>query len=555
MSLAFQIMAGVGLFLYGMHLMSEGLQKVAGEKMRVILEKLTNNPFMGLILGIVFTGIIQSSNATTMLVVSFVNGGLMTLAQSVGVTMGANIGTTVTGQLVSFKLDGVAPIFIIIGAVLILFIKKPMSRRVGEVLLGFGILFFGMSTLSSSVSELNKVEAIRDLFISIKNPFLAVLLGFLATSVLQSASASIGILIVLASSGLMPIGMCYYVIMGCDIGACVTVVLSSLSGTKDAKRAALIHLFFNLIGLCIVMTILAICGDAVTAAIHQLSAGTADESLRLGRDVANINSIIKVFWVLVMFPCQKWLIKLTYLVVPGEDKEVHGMELKFIGEHALFNQTTAIPLAVSEIDRMGHMAINNLDRAIKALIERDTDALKVVYEKEKVINYLNKEITNYLVNCNQLSLPIEDRKKLGAMFHVVNDLERIGDHAENVADFMQTLMKADLKFSKKAQSELQDMYDRVNHLLHFSLDMFTKGDITHTHEILNLENEIDKMEKKLQKKHINRLANNKCEPHAAMIFTDLLSNLERVADHGTNIAFSLTEDSEETRLDEEADFE
>lgn len=545
MELALQIMAGVGLFLYGMQLMSDGLQKVAGGKMRTILEKLTTNPFMGLLLGIVFTGIIQSSNATTVLVVSFVNSGLMNLSQSVGVIMGANIGTTVTGQLVSFKLDAVAPLFIIVGVVMVMFIKKPMIRRIGEVLLGFGVLFFGMSTLSSSVDKLNEVEAIKHMFSSLTNPFIAVLIGFLATSILQSASASVGILIVLASSGLMDLNICYYVIMGCNIGACGSAVLASLSGTKDAKRAAMIHVSFNVIGLVIVMVLLAVCGEPIMSAIHSLSSSTANAGIRAGRDVANINTIIKMFQVIVLFPLSRFLIRLSYLIIPGEDEEVHGMELKFIGKHAIFNLTTALPQAVSEAERMGTMAVHNLNRAMEALLDRDEEALEDVYKKENVIDYLNTEISNYLVKINQLSLPIQDRKQLGAMFHVVNDMERIGDHAENIADFAKTVMSANLKFSKKAQNELRQMFEKVTQLLTYSINMFVTGDDTHAEDIQKLENEIDKMEKKLQKKHINRLANHKCEPHAAMIFSDLLSNLERVADHGTNIAFAEQEDEEE----------
>lgn len=544
MELALQIMAGVGLFLYGMQLMSDGLQKVAGGKMRTILEKLTTNPFMGLLLGIVFTGIIQSSNATTVLVVSFVNSGLMNLSQSVGVIMGANIGTTVTGQLVSFKLDAVAPVFIIVGVVMVMFMKKPMIKRVGEVLLGFGVLFFGMSTLSSSVDQLNEVAAIKNMFGSLTNPFLAVLIGFLATSILQSASASVGILIVLASSGLMDLNICYYVIMGCNIGACGSAFLASLSGTKNAKRAAMIHLSFNVIGLIIVMALLGLWGDGIMAAIHGLTDSTANAGIRAGRDVANINTIIKIFQVIVLFPCSKLLIRLSYLLVPGEDEEVHGMELKFIGKHTIFNLTTALPQAVSEVERMGTMAVNNLARSMDALLNKNEESLEEVYKKEKVIDYLNTEISNYLVEVNQLSLPIQDRKQLGAMFHVVNDIERIGDHAENIADFAKTTMSNDLKFTKKAQNELREMFEKVTELLKFSINMFVSGDETHAEDILKLENEIDKMEKKLQKKHVHRLANNKCEPHAAMIFTDLLSNLERVADHGTNIAFAEQDDEE-----------
>ena len=317
MSVIMSLIGGLGFFLYGMKMMSEGLQKVAGSKMRSILEVFTKNRVIGVLVGTFFTALIQSSNATTVMVVSFVNSGLMKLAQTPGIILGANIGTTVTGQLISFKLDAIAPFFIIAGVILVMFIKKPMARRIGEVVLGFCILFFGMSTLSSSVKHLNEFQAVKTLFGSITNPFLAVLVGFVLTSILQSASASVGILIVLASSGLIHPDICYYIIMGCDIGACGSAVLSSLAGNKDAKRAALIHLLFNLIGTVIIMILLAIAGDAIRAAIHGLTASIADTSLRAGRDVANINSILKVSQVILLFPFSKYLIKLTRLIVRG----------------------------------------------------------------------------------------------------------------------------------------------------------------------------------------------------------------------------------------------
>lgn len=332
--------------------------------------------------------------------------------------------------------------------------------------------------------------------------------------------------------------------MGCDIGACGSAVLSSLAGNKDAKRAALIHLLFNLIGTVIIMILLAIAGDAIRAAIHGLTASIADTSLRAGRDVANINSILKVSQVILLFPFSKYLIKLTRLIVRGADEEVHGLELKYIGKHAIFNATTALPQAINETERMGTMAINNLKRSMKALLEKDEKALQEVYRKEEVIDFLNTEISNYLVQANQLSLPIQDKKELGAMFHVVNDIERIGDHAENIADFAKTMRKAELQFSKKATNELNDLYEKVCILLDYSMKQFVSGDESHAVEIMQLEDEIDKLEKKFQKKHVNRLANNKCEPHAAMIFSDLLSNLERVADHGVNIAFAEQDEEE-----------
>ena len=348
----------------------------------------------------------------------------------------------------------------------------------------------------------------------------------------------------LASSGLIHPDICYYIIMGCDIGACGSAVLSSLGGNKDAKRAALIHLSFNVIGTVIVMILLAVAGNPIRSAIHGLTASIADTGLRAGRDVANINSILKVSQVIILFPFSKYLIKLTRWIVKGEDEEVHGLELKYIGNHSIFNVTTALPQAIHETERMGTMAVNNLKRSMKALMEKDEEALEEVYKKEEVIDFLNTEISNYLVRANQLSLPIQDRKELGAMFHVVNDIERIGDHAENIADFAKTMRKADLQFSKKATNELMELYEKVCTLLDFSIKKFVSGDETHAIEIMQLEDEIDKMEKKFQKKHVNRLANNKCEPHAAMIFSDLLSNLERVADHGVNIAFAEQDEEE-----------
>lgn len=527
------MVAGLGLFLYGMKLMSDGLQKVAGAKLRMILEKLTTNRFMGVIVGFVFTAIVQSSSATTVLVVSFVDTGLMNLAQSVGVIMGANVGTTMTGQLIAFKLTAIAPVILMAGVIMLMFFSKPMIQKSGEVLLGFGMLFFGLSTMSTSMEGMN--ETVRQLLTSLDNVYYAVLIGFLVTAVLQSSSVTTGIVMLLASQNLVTLQMSFYLILGCNIGSCVSALIACLPGNKNAKRAAMVHFLFNIFGSAIVLLALGL----FEPQIQNIIVGINDDPMSC---VANANTIFKLAQVILLFPCGSLLVKLSNLIIPGEDKVTDDeYQLEFIGEGHTVTPATAVPSAISEIKRMGLIAFDNLERAMASLMQGDDKELPVVYQTEKEIDFLNTEICNYLVRVNQLSIPIQDKKILGGLFHVVSDMERIGDHAENIADFAKTCNKEGLNFSKDAKKEMQKMLDKVTHLLTLSLDMFSENNEGYMDDILKLEDEIDTMERKLQKRHIKRLTSQKCEPHAAMIYSDLLSNLERVADHGTNIAFSIIE--------------
>ncbi len=531
------MIAGLGLFLYGMKLMSDGLQKVAGAKLRMVLEKLTTNPFMGVVVGFVFTAIVQSSSATTVLVVSFVDTGLINLAQSVGVILGANVGTTITGQLIAFKLTAIAPIILMVGVIMLMFFKKTIVQKTGEVFLGFGMLFFGLSTMSDSMSAMS--DSLSSLLSSMSNVYIAVLVGFLVTAVLQSSSATTGIVMVLAGQHLVTLQMSFYLILGCNIGSCVSAGIASLPGNKNAKRAAMVHFSFNIIGSALVLLALGFFEPQIEHMIRSINSDPMS-------CVANANTIFKLSQVIVLFPFSKYLVKLSELIIPGKDKLPESeFKLKFIGGGHAVTPATAVPNAISEIMRMGRMANENLFRAMNSLLQGEKKDLPVVYEKEKEIDFLNTEISNYLVQANQLSLPMQDKKLLGGLFHVVNDMERIGDHAENIADFATTCQKEDLVFSKDAKKELQKMLDKVTNLLSMCLEMFGENKDSHMKDILNLEDEIDTMERKLQKRHVKRLTSNKCEPHAAMIFTDLLSNLERVADHGTNIAFSIIDDVEE----------
>ena len=534
------LIGGLGLFLYGMTLMSDSLEKAAGAKLRGILELFTKNRYVGIIVGVVFTAIIQSSSAATVMVVSFVNAGLMTLYQAIGVIYGANIGTTVTSQLVSFNLSQYAPVFIMAGVLMLMIFKNPTVKKAGEVVIGFGILFLGISTMSSSMGALKELPAIQNLFMSLDNRFFALLLGLVITAIVQSSSVTVSIVLLLAQQGLLPLKICFFIILGCNIGACMSAMLASLNGKKNAKRAALIHLLFNIIGSIIMAVILLIGSDWIETLIMHISGGN------LGRCVANTHTIFKVFQVIILMPFMSWIVKLTYLIVPGEDDDAEDeYEMKYIGDGDRLSSATAIPQVCSEISHMGEIAIGNLEKALDALLTKDDRAAKEVFEVEKRIDYMNKEITDYLVKANQISLPVGDRKKLGALFHVVSDIERVGDHAENIAEDVEKLIDMKEDINGMAGDEIRRMQEMTVKILHLSMDMFNLEDDSHLQEILDLENAIDMKERELQDLHVKCLTTGECSAQVGMMFSDLASNLERVADHATNIAFSILEEDPE----------
>ena len=534
-SIMLSMAGGLGLFLYGMRIMSDSIEKVAGAKLRGILERLTTNRFTGILVGIFFTAVIQSSSACTVMVVSFVNSGLMTLTQAAGVIFGANIGTTVTALLVSFKLEKVAPVILLLGVLIIMFCKRQKVSRWGEVIIGFGVLFMGLGTMSAAMAGMKDSPAVLHMFASLQSPILAVILGAVLTAVIQSSSVTVSIMVLLANQGMMTMDIGMYVILGCNIGACTSAVLASLNGKKDAKRAAAIHLIFNVIGTIIVYIIFLFGVGQIVEAL------TAIAGNNLGRVVAYAHIFIKVFQVIIMMPFIKGLVKLTYLVVPGDDKKVgyrDSYQLKYIGEKVVLNPATAVVEAIKELDRMASLADENLNRAMNVLLTLEPEEIEEVREVEKNIDFLSHAITNYLVKINQTTLPIEDLKSIGALFHVVNDIERIGDHAENIAEAAERRIKTGVGFSKEAQKELGEMMNMVNTILRFSFEMFVKSTEEHVEDILHLEEAIDEKEKELQQKHIERLSNNECTPEAGALFSDIVSGLERVADHAVNIAFS-----------------
>lgn len=534
-SIILSMAGGLGLFLYGMRIMSDSIEKVAGAKLRGILERLTTNRFTAILVGVFFTAVIQSSSACTVMVVSFVNSGLMTLTQAAGVIFGANIGTTVTALLVSFKLEKAAPVILLVGVLIVMFVKKQKVSQWGEVIIGFGVLFMGLSTMSGAMTGMKDSPAVLHMFASLKSPLLAVLLGTVLTAVIQSSSVTVSIMVLLANQGLMSMDIGMFIILGCNIGACTSALLASLNGKKDAKRAAAIHLIFNVIGTIIVYIIFTLAVDQIVGGLSVLAHGDP------GRMVAYAHILIKIFQVIIMMPFIKQIVKLTYVLVHGDDKKIgyrDSYQLKYIGEKVVLNPATAVVEVIKELDRMGSLANENLNRAMNALITLDQDEINEVYEVEKNIDFLSHAITNYLVKINQTTLPIEDLKSIGALFHVVNDIERIGDHAENIVDAAVQREKTGVGFSKAAQRELGEMIDMVNTILRFSFEMFVKSTEEHVEDIRNLEEAIDEKEKELQQRHIERLSSNECTPEAGAMFSDIVSGLERVADHATNIAFA-----------------
>ena len=529
----FSLVGSLALFLYGMKLMGEGLEKAAGDRLKRLLESLTRNPLMGLLVGVVFTMIIQSSSATTVMVVGFVNAGLLDLMQATGVILGANIGTTVTAWIVAgFQATAFMPLVLLIGVAMMMFLKKLKLQRVGQVIAGFGMLFVGMGMMSDAMKPLAESAEFARIMTAFSNPIMALLVGVAVTAIIQSSSASVGILEMLAIQGLVPLETSLYIIMGTNIGTCVTAMLSAVGATRTAKRAALIHLMFNVLGTLVVFILVSLL--PVSTWIGHID-GPALQ-------IAVAHTSFKVFEVLCFVLLRKWLVKLVMILVPGEDKQGEEKSLKFLDDRILSTPPIAVAQICKEIERMGDIAIANLTRAMDAFFNKDSSLLNEVEQSEDVVNYLNHEITRYMVAAAQLDLPASDVEQLGEMFHVVNDLERIGDHAENMAEYAKSRIDEEIPFSEDGLAELRDMLDKTVALFKLSMEAFHTRDQHLLPRVLVQEENIDDMEKTLQQSHVDRLTRGACTPRSGMIFSDMLSNLERVADHATNVAFSIQAD-------------
>ncbi len=526
-----QLMGGLGLFIYGMKLMGDGLENAAGEGLKRILEKVTSNRLLGVGIGAIVTAVIQSSSATTVMVVGFVNAGLMSLAQAAGVIMGANIGTTITAQLVAFKLDQIAPLFIFVGAALVMFARAKKRREIGNILLGFGILFTGMSLMSGAMKPLASSPVFSDLLVAVGgNWFIGIIAGTAITALLQSSSATTGILIALASTGIIDIHLALPIIFGCNIGTCVTAMLASIGTNKTAHKAALLHLIFNLVGTVVFLPFLGL----IAKFVQTTSPGD------VSRQIANAHTVFNIANTALLLPFTNYIIKFINKVIPNDD-EVEKAGPKYIDERFLETPVIAAGQVIKETIRMANKAKKNVELSMKAFIDGDENLVKQVYDNEKIINVLEESITTYLVKLAKCDLSDKEKDIVASTFHVIIDIERIGDHAENIAELAVEKINRNLKYSKDAIDDLYEIYNTTVKALKVSIDAYVDRDTAKARSIEKIENKIDTYQRNYRDKHIQRLYDGKCNAYAGAIFLDLISAFERIGDHSTNIAESVLE--------------
>ena len=529
MDIAIGIMGGLGLFLYGMNLMGDGLQKSAGSKLKRIIELLTSNVIMGVLVGMVVTMVIQSSSATTVMVVGFVNAGIMSLTQAIGVIMGANIGTTITAQLVSLDVDFLAPVALGIGIVIYMFSNKPKHKNIAEILIGFGILFTGMDFMKEAVKPLAGYQGFTDMLLSFgHHPILGVLMGFAITAIVQSSSASMGMLIALASQGLIPITAALPILYGENIGTCVTSLISSIGASRNARRAAIMHLIFNVLGSMIFMFILSKPIVAIVTAIDPTDAA---------RQIANAHTLFNILNVIVLLPFNKLIVKLALKLVPETKSEQDDDKVvKYIDDRMIETPSIALANIVKETLRMGEKSKESLNAAMDGIVDKSKEKIELSFKREKLINELQKSILNYLLKLSKASLNEDSRETVDALFNTVNDIERIGDHAENIAELAKDIVDLEISFSDVGIGELKDMYNKVVSTYTYALEAMRTSNVELACKVIKMEEQVDMMEKSCRANHMNRLNSSSCSIESGVIYLDIISNLERVSDHAVNIA-------------------
>ena len=542
LGLLFKFIGGLGLFLYGMHIMADGLQKSAGDRVKSWMGFLTKNRFVAVLIGAAITAIIQSSSATTVMVVGFVNAGLLTLTQAVGVIMGANIGTTITAWIVSlsewgsiFSPDFFAPLIVGIGAFFILFGEQEKKKKTGEIMTGFGILFIGLSFMSGAVKPYRDAEIFADVFRVLgKNPLLAVIAGAVVTAVIQSSSASVGILQTLAMNGVVNWQSAVFIMLGQNIGTCVTAIISSTGAGKNAKRASMIHLLFNLIG--------SIWFGIIMFLFFQSQREMAVSTIS-SVEISVFHTIFNIANTFIMFPFANGLVRITELMISEdktgkvvEDDMVEQMKRK-LDYRILNNPALAIEAAVGEIVCMGILTRDNFKRAVAAVRDKDKEQIRQVFRIEENINQMVDGHSHILmVEVDNLSLTEAQHLMIRNLFYTISDVERIGDHSENIAELANTKRKDKIEFSDKGEKDMERMYDITLHTFEAALEARELRSIEAARRASRAEEKVDKLEKDLRDKHIQRLSKGKCVPESGIIFLDILSNMERIADHADNIA-------------------
>lgn len=532
----FSFAGGIGLFLFGMNIMAEGLQKAAGSKMKSLLAALTSNRLLAVLVGALVTAIIQSSSATTVMVVGFVNAGLMNLTQSVGVIMGANIGTTMTSWLVSmkdignlFSPDFYAPLLIGIGAFCLLFAKKERAKEVGQILIGFGMLFVGLNFMSGAIKPYRDSPMFADAFRVLgENPFLGILVGALITALIQSSSASVGILQTLAINGMVTWRAAIFVTLGQNIGTCITALLSSAGAQKTAKRAAVIHLLFNVLG--------AVIFGVVMFLFFWMKPELAGSNISTV-EISIFHTVFNVTNTIILFPFANQLVKASYLVVRGDEEaeEEHAEQLPHLDTRILETPSFAIESAITEIGRMGDLSAKHLQAVRDALFERNIKKVKKAAKMEENVDNFASSLSDYLVKISNLSLTEQQHSLVSNLFYTVSNFERISDHCDNIGELVANMVENGHEFSDSAKADLKVMFDKTEDAVLRAVECRRNMSLDAISAVHEDEDAIDAMEEELRKQHVKRLSEKQCDTNAGIIFLDLLTNLERISDHTENI--------------------
>lgn len=523
-----ELLGGLGAFLFGMKYMGDGLELAAGSKMKDLLEKLTRNKILGFLLGTFVTVVIQSSSATTVMVMGFINAGIMDLAQATGVIFGANIGTTITSILIALDVSAIAPFCICVGAFMMLYTKKARLKHIGQVILGFGLLFQGLHTMSAAMKPLGQVVWFQSFIMNAKNPILGILVGALICAVIQSSSAAVGIVQALALQGLMPLHFASYLICGINIGSAMPTILASMSARNNAKRAAMIYLIYNVVG-CVVM-----------APVTMLTPYT-DLIERLIPDpmfqVSVVHILFKVVAAAILLPCTNLVVKLTYKLIPKQKHE-DAARLEFIDVNLVGNPSVSLLQIRSEVDRMAKLVEENLSLAMEGILAGEPRHAETITENEGVIDYLTDAISDYLVKFNVQELSTTDANYVRRVFQALSDLERIGDYAEHLLHISERCTEKSLTYSDTARQEVTELYDNVKQLYSTAVARFHTQDlgIDSLKHLARLERENRKKTKQAQQNHMDRLRAGECSAEAGIMFGEVLTSLNRVGGHSINIA-------------------
>lgn len=533
------LLGGLALFLYGMQMMSSGLEAAAGNRMKSILEKLTANRFLGVVVGAVITAIIQSSSATTVMVVGFVNSGMMTLQQAVWIIMGANIGTTITGQLIALDVGAMAPLLAFIGVAMVVFMKKPMTHHLGQIIAGLGILFLGMEMMSTSMHPLRESQTFINLMTHFANPVIGILVGAVFTAIIQSSSASVGILQTLAGSGLISLSSAVFVLFGQNIGTCITAVLASIGTSRSAKRTTIIHLAFNIIGTVFFTAVCVL--TPLTTWVENFTPGNPEAQ------IANMHTLFNIVTTLLLIPFGTYLARFATVILPEKEEEntesqrlLYIKKLDIMQEYHIGNSAVAMNGIKHEIERMALMAKENIEKSFDAVLAGNTSLLAEVEQKEDYIDFLNKEISKYISQIISVETNENDSSQISAYFKITGNIERIGDHAINICQYTRMMEEKNITFSAQAREEIRAMKEICLKSID-KLQQFEQVSIERLTQISALEQRIDDMTKMYRQNQIVRMHEGTCSDEGCILYSEMLTDFERIGDHILNIGQELAQ--------------